>query len=408
MSPFKYTYMFKNKPKCLICDTTLRDGEQMPGVVFSPEEKIELAVKSSEFGTDIIEVMPTISISERILTKELSNMGLNSEITASTMLKKEHIEMAVDCGVSSVTLFTPLSDLHLKYKLKIGREENLNRALDMVDFSKEHGLKVYFAGEDSTRADINYVIQFINELSNKIEYFIPCDTLGCLTPFATYSFIKKLKENCKTPLCLHIHNDFGLSTANTLAGLSAGAEIFSGTFCGIGERAGNAPIEEVCTALRFLNGIELSVNYSMLTEICNLVELYSGMKLQSHKPIVGENAFTHESGIHADGVIKHPGTYENFDPEFVGQERRFLFGKHTGKGILKHILEKYGLLHGDLNNMLKRIKELSESYHHSLTETEVINLLTHNEDLIRMEVHELEHHSSLTPDIQTQPDLLNL
>ncbi|OYT42138.1 MAG: homoaconitate hydratase [Candidatus Altiarchaeales archaeon ex4484_43] len=371
--------MFKNKPKCLICDTTLRDGEQMPGVVFSPEEKIELAIKSSEFGTDIMEVMPAISISERILTKRLSDMGLNFEITASTMLKKEHIEIALDCDVQSITLFTPLSDLHLKYKLGVSREENLNRVLDMVDFSKEHGLKVCFAGEDSTRADINYVIEFANELSGKIEYFMPCDTLGCLTPSATYSFIKKLKENCRTPLCLHVHNDFGLATANTLAGLSAGAEMFSGTFCGIGERAGNAPIEEVCTALKFLDGIELDVNYSMLTEICNLVERYSGVKLQSHKPIVGENAFSHESGIHADGIIKHPRTYENFDPEFVGQTRRFLFGKHTGKNVLRYILKKYGIPHSNLDHLLEEIKSISEQQHCSLTETDVLDLLAYEE-----------------------------
>jgi len=123
------------------------------------------------------------------------------------------------------------------------------------------------------------------------------------------------------------------------------------------------------------------------------------MKLQSHKPIVGENAFSHESGIHADGIIKHPRTYENFDPEFVGQTRRFLFGKHTGKGILKHILEKYRISCSNLNNMLKKIKELSEFYHRSLTETEVINLLTHNEDLRKIEVHEIEHNKHILPSV---------
>ena len=371
--------MFKNKPKCLIWDETLRDGEQMPGVVFSPEEKIDLAVRSSEFGVDFIDIMPAVSNSERILTKRLSNMGLDADIIAATMLKKEHIEMALDCDVQGIILFTPLSDLHLRYKLKISREENLNRVLDMVDFSKEQGLKVCFAGEDSTRADINYVIEFANELSGRIEYFMPCDTLGCLTPSATYSFIKKLKENCRTPLCLHVHNDFGLATANTLAGLSAGAEMFSGTFCGIGERAGNAPIEEVCTALKFLNGVELDVRYDMLTKICNLVERYSGVKLQSHKPIVGENAFSHESGIHADGIIKHPRTYENFDPEFVGQTRRFLFGKHTGKNVLRYILKKYGIPHSNLDHLLEEIKSISEQQHCSLTETDVLDLLAYEE-----------------------------
>lgn len=370
----------------------------MPGVVFKPEDKIDLAINSSKFGTDIIEVMPSVSDSERILTKFLVSIGRDTEITASTMLKKEHIEIAIDCDVPSVTLFTPLSDLHLKYKLGISREENLNHALEMIDFSREHGLKVNFAGEDSTRADIHYTIKFIRSISSKIEYFIPCDTLGCLTPFSTYLFIKKLRDDCKIPLCLHIHNDFGLSTANTIAGLLAGAEIFSGTFCGIGERAGNAPIEEVCIALRFLYGIEFDVKYGMLKEICNLVERYSGIKLQSHKPLVGKNAFTHESGIHADGIIKNPRTYENFNPAFIGQKRRFLFGKHTGKNALKYLIKKYGIRGIDLDKLLIKIKEISEFHHRSLTETEVVNLIA-NPDMAIREIRKIEHNRFITTDV---------
>jgi len=368
--------MDKIKRKCLICDTTLRDGEQMPGVVFGPEEKIDLATRFSEFGVDVIEVMPAVSNSEGILTRQLCSMGLDSGITASTMLKKEHIELAIDCGVQSITLFTPLSDIHLKYKLKVSRDENLNRALDMVDFARGHGLGVNFAGEDSTRADINHVIDFINAIAKKIEYFIPCDTLGCLTPESTYSFFKKLKEKCHCKLGLHGHNDFGLATANVLAGIGAGAELFSGTFGGIGERAGNASIEEVCVALKFLKGIDLDVDYSMLTEICSLVQKYSGIRLQPHKAVVGENSFAHESGIHADGVIKHPRTYENFDPEFVGQRRKFLFGKHTGRGILKHILEEHGLSELGADEKINYLKRISENSHRSLSESELISFFS--------------------------------
>jgi isopropylmalate/homocitrate/citramalate synthase len=374
--------MYKNRRNCLICDTTLRDGEQMPGVVFSLKEKIDLAKKSVEFGTDTIELMPAVSNTEKTLARELVNAGFDSKITASTAMRKEHIEIALDCNISNITLFTPVSDLHLEHKLKISREENLNRALEMIDYARAHGLKVSFAGEDSTRADIGYLTEFIKAISDRIEYFIPCDTLGCLTPNTTSAFIKRLREDSNTPLCLHVHNDFGLATANTLAGLSAGAEIFSGTFCGIGERAGNTPIEEVCVALKFIEGIDLDVNYHMLTEICNLVELYSRIRLQAHKPVVGENAFTHESGIHADGMIKHHGTYENFEPEIVGQQRRFLFGKHTGKGILKHMMEKYDL-RGDIEGILQQIKDHAEFHHNSLTETEVINLIAYEEDKLK-------------------------
>jgi len=362
--------MYKNKQKYKIWDTTLRDGEQMPGVVFSPEEKIELATKFSDFGVDVIELMPAVSESEKRLAKQLASQGLGAEITASTMLRKEHVEIVLDCGIESITLFTPLSDIHLKYKLGISREENLERALEMVDFAGDHGLRVVFAGEDSTRADIEYLVNFINELSKHIEYFIPCDTLGCLTPSRTSRFFNLLNERCDFPLGSHVHNDFGMATANTLAGLMAGAEIFSGTFGGIGERAGNASIEEVCTALKFLHDVDLDVRYDMLTEICRLVEQYSGIVLQHHKPIVGRNAFSHESGIHVDGILKNPATYENFDPGFVGQERRLLFGKHTGRGIIKHIINKYKINWG-VEEALEKIKYISEHEHRSLRESEI-------------------------------------
>ena len=365
--------MNKNFSKYIkIFDTTLRDGEQMPGVVFTPEQKIKLAQISSDFGVDIIDLMPIVSEQEKMTAKKIANLGLESEISASCRLKKEDIDVALDCDIKRITLFTPLSDLHLQYKLRIDKEENLIRAMSMIDYASDHGLKVDFAGEDSTRANRDYLIDFINSISNKIEIFFVADTLGCLTPPQTYEIISDVKKNCKCLIGLHVHNDFAQSTANTLEGLRAGADIFSGTFTGIGERAGNAPIEEVCVGLKFLYGIDLRIKYEKTTEICRLVEMYSGVWLQHHKPFVGRNAFTHESGIHADGVIKHPRTYENFDPELIGQERRFFFGKHTGRGILRHIL--VDIPESDLIQILNRIKSVSESQKISLSEEDVINL----------------------------------
>jgi isopropylmalate/homocitrate/citramalate synthase len=369
----------------------------MPGVVFTPEEKTALAIKSSEFGCSHIDIMPAVSDSERALTKELTQMGLSADIIAATMLKKDHVDLAADCDADGIILFTPLSDLHLEYKLRTTREENTKKALEMVDYARERGLSVNFAGEDATRADMDYVTEFVQELSGRIDYFMPCDTLGCLTPQTTHEFIKRLKEGCKTKLILHVHNDFGLATANTLAGIAAGAEMFSGTFCGIGERAGNAPIEEVCVGLRFLHGIEPEADCGKLTEICGLVENYSRIRLQAHKPLVGENAFTHESGIHIDGILKHPGTYENFDPESIGQKRRFLFGKHTGKAVLKHILEKHGIICDNLDRILDEIKETATSVHRSLTEDEVIRLIKDSRYSIGRRAQEVAKYSSLLP-----------
>jgi isopropylmalate/homocitrate/citramalate synthase len=242
----------------------------------------------------------------------------------------------------------------------------------MTDYARDHGLKVDFAGEDSTRANRDYLINFINQLSNKIDTFFIADTLGCLTPSKTYKFVQEVKKNCRCSIGLHVHNDFAIATANTLEGLRAGADVFSGTFTGIGERAGNAPIEEVCVGLKFLHNIDLEVKYHKITEICRLVERYSEVKLQYHKPFVGRNAFSHESGIHADGVIKHPRTYENFDPEFIGQKRKFIFGKHTGRGILKYVLGN--ISDEELILTLNRIKSLSESEKTSFSEKDVVSL----------------------------------
>jgi len=358
--------------KIKIFDTTLRDGEQMPGVVFTPEQKIELAQIFSDFGVDIIDVMPVVSEQEKRTVKRIANMELNSEISASCRLKKEDIDVTLDCDIQRITLFTPISDLHLKYKLRTSREENLIRAMLMIDYAKDHGLKVDFAGEDSTRADRNYLIDFINQISDKIEIFFVADTLGCLTPPRTYKLIRDVKKNCRCVIGLHVHNDFSQSTANTMEGLRAGAEVFSGTFTGIGERAGNAPIEEVCVGLKFLYGVDVDVKYEKITEICRLVERYSGVWLQHHKPFVGRNAFTHESGIHADGVIKHPRTYENFDPEFIGQKRRFIFGKHTGRGILRHVLGK--VREEELTQILVEIKSISESKRIPLSKENVMDI----------------------------------
>jgi len=355
-----------------IFDTTLRDGEQMPGVVFTPEQKIELARRFSEFGVNIIDVMPVVSRQEKNTVKKLAKMGIKSDISATCRLKKEDVETALSCDLHRITLFTPLSDLHLQYKLRIDREENLRRALSMTDYARDHGLTVDFAGEDSTRANRDYLITFINQLSDKIDTFFIADTLGCLTPSKTYKFVREVKKNCRCSIGLHVHNDFAIATANTLEGLRAGADVFSGTFTGIGERAGNASIEEVCVGLKFLHGIDLGVKYDKITEICRLVERYSRVKLQYHKPIVGINAFCHESGIHADGVIKHPATYEYINPEIIGRTRSFYFGKHTGRNILRHFLEDMD--EETINKTLAEIKHVAQSTKYSFSEHEVQKL----------------------------------
>jgi len=344
--------------KPLIFDTTLRDGEQMPSVIFNAEEKIELARKSSEFGVSFIDIMPVVSESEKYVAKRLMKEKLNAEISALTRLKKCDIDTALECDISRVLLFTSLSDIQREYKLKISREENLERSLEMIDYALDHGLIVDFGGEDTSRLyleDPKYLAFFVNEIKDKIDYFFPADTISCLFPHETYEFVKYIKENCGCPVALHSHNDLGLATANTIEGIRGGADVFSGTFTGVGERAGNVPIEEVCVALK-AKGINLDVKYEMLTEICDLVKKYSGVQIQKHKPVIGENAFSHESGIHMDAITKNPKTYEIIDPKSIGKKRKLLFGKYSGKNGLKHVLRNYEPSGEEINRLIKNLK----------------------------------------------------
>lgn len=358
--------------KYKIHDTTLRDGEQMPGVCFTPQQKLEIAKAAADFGVDEIDVMPVVSPSEKKIVAEIVKANFGPEISASCRIKNEDIDIARQCDVKKVTLFSPLSDIHLQYKLRINKEENLRRTLKAVDYAKAHGLRINFAAEDATRADFNYLVSFIKELGRYVEVFFIADTLGHSTPKKFYDMIRDVKKISSWDIGVHVHNDFGLATANTLAALKAGANVFSGTFCGIGERAGNAPIEEVCVALKYLYGIDLGVKYDKLTSICELVQSYSKIILQAHKPIVGKNAFSHESGIHADGVIKNPRTYENFDPAEVGQKRCFVFGKHSGRAIIEHVLGVVSKR--ELNRILNKIKAISESGGGPLYGSDVINI----------------------------------
>lgn len=353
-----------------IHDTTLRDGEQMPGVVFSLEEKLRIVKEITDFGVELIDIMPAVSESEFRIAKELVNL-YGDRISATCRIRKSDVDTAIDAGASRITLFSPLSDLHITRKLRTTREKNIEDSLEMIDYARARGLAVDFAGEDASRADPEYLRIFLEAVHGKIAVFFVSDTVGCLTPKSTRELVSCVKKNSACEVGLHMHNDFGLATANTVEGILAGADWFSGTFTGIGERAGNAPIEEVSVALQYLHGIELGVNCKMLKGICDMVQEFSGIRMQKHKPIVGENAFSHESGIHVDGILKDPKTYEFIEPEDVGQRRRFSFGKHTGSAALKKIFGE----DADISGMLATIKEFSEKGKTSFSEEEIKEII---------------------------------
>jgi isopropylmalate/homocitrate/citramalate synthase len=305
----------------------------MPGVRFAPDQKLALALKIDEFGAKVIENMPVVSKEEEEVTKQLVSLGLKAEIRALARLRKGDVDCAASCGVKRILLVSPVSDIHLQYKLRWSREQNIENALELIDYCHSYGMSVDYAAEDSSRADKGYLFEFMKTVENEIDFFLVGDTLGCLTPERSFSLFSELKKSAKCKLEAHHHNDFGLATASTLAAIAGGADAFSGTFCGIGERAGNAPIEEVCLALKFLHGQDVSFDFSLVHQIGQMVREYSGIPLSPHKPWVGDNAFTHESGIHVASVLRNPLTYEFLPPELIGQKRKLVYGKHSGNRL---------------------------------------------------------------------------
>lgn len=314
-----------------VLDTTLRDGEQTPGVSLTPEEKLRIALKIDALGADIIEAGSAItSEGEREGIRKITSEGLRAEICSFARAVREDIDAAISCDVDSVHLVVPTSDLHLEHKLRKTREEVLEQAVDCTEYAVDHGILVELSAEDSTRSDMDFLRTIFREgIEAGAERICACDTVGILTPERSYEFYRGLSE-LGAPLSVHCHNDFGLAVANSLAGLRAGASEVHATINGIGERAGNAALEEVVVALKSLYDVDTSINIEMLYETSRMVARMTGVYLQPNKAIVGENAFAHESGIHADGVLKKAETYEPITPEMVGHRRRFVMGKHIG------------------------------------------------------------------------------
>jgi len=346
-----------------VLDTTLRDGEQTPGVSLTPEEKLRIALKIDALGADIIEAGSAItSEGEREGIRKITSEGLRAEICSFARAVREDIDAAISCDVDSVHLVVPTSDLHLEHKLRKTREEVLEQAVDCTEYAVDHGILVELSAEDSTRSDMDFLRTIFREgIEAGAERICACDTVGILTPERSYEFYRGLSE-LGAPLSVHCHNDFGLAVANSLAGLRAGASEVHATINGIGERAGNAALEEVVVALKSLYDVDTSINIEMLYETSRMVARMTGVYLQPNKAIVGENAFAHESGIHADGVLKKAETYEPITPEMVGHRRRFVMGKHIGTHALRKRLDELGMKVADdkLMEIFRRVKTLGD------------------------------------------------
>jgi D-citramalate synthase len=346
-----------------IFDTTLRDGEQTPGVSLTPDEKLRIAIQLEELGVNVIEAGSAItSEGEREGMKKVTAEGLTAEICSFTRAVQVDIDAALDCGVDSIHLVVPTSDLHLEHKLRKTRNEVLEMAIQSTEYAVAHGLLVELSAEDSTRSDMEYLKTVFQEgIQSGAQRICACDTVGMLTPEKSYEFYGELSK-LKVPLSVHCHNDFGLAVANSLSGLRAGAKQAHVTINGIGERAGNASLEELVVALHSLYNVQTNVDIGMLYDVSKMVARITGIYLQPNKAIVGENAFAHESGIHADGVMKKAETYEPITPELVGHRRRFVMGKHVGSHIIKQKIGEMGLRVDDkrFNMIFQRVKSLGD------------------------------------------------
>lgn len=342
-------------------DTTLRDGEQTPGVSLEPHEKLQIAEKLSSIGVDVIEAgSAAASAGECEAIRLISDAGLSAECCTYVRAVQGDIDLAADYGADSVHLVIPVSDLHIQKKLRKTRSDVLRMAYDAVEYAKERGLIVELSGEDASRADPEFLLEvYRGGVERGADRLCFCDTVGLLTPEKTALLIPPL---CIAPLSIHCHNDLGFALANTFAALKAGASCAHVTVNGLGERAGNTAFEELVMALEVLYDYRTSVVTNEIYHLSTLVSKLTGVALPVNKAIVGEMAFTHESGIHAHGVLREPSTYESVKPEQIGRKRRIVLGKHSGSASVGAALSEmnYQPEEKQLKEIVKRIKVLGD------------------------------------------------
>ncbi|MHB0914070.1 MAG: homocitrate synthase [Thermoleophilia bacterium] len=333
----------------LIDDTTLRDGEQTAGVVFANEEKVRIARLLNEIGVHEIEVgIPAMGGDEKKTIKRIASLDLDVSLMAWNRAVVEDIQHSIDCGVNAVAISMSASDIHIEHKLMKSRKWVLEQIRKAVDFAKSKGLYVSINAEDASRANLEFLVRFAKAGrecgADRLRF---CDTVGILDPFDTYNVISYLKRMVDIDIETHTHNDFGMATANAIAGLKAGASHVNTTVNGLGERAGNAALEEVVMALKYISKVDLNLKTERFRELSEYVAQASSRAIPAWKPIVGTNVFAHESGIHADGVIKNPLNYEVFSPEEVGLERQLMIGKHSGGNAIKLKFQEFGIVISD-------------------------------------------------------------
>ena len=346
----------------IINDTTLRDGEQAPYVAFNTQEKLNIAQLLYEAGADELEVgIPAMGKKEQDDLKEILSLKLPIQIMSWNRATMSDLEASLACGLKAVDLSVPVSETLIDVKFGGDRDKLFKNLESVVKTAKKEGLFVCIGGEDASRADNDFLKELMGfGESLGADRFRYCDTIGILTPNQTYENISYLCEDNSLDIEMHTHNDFGMATANTIAGMEAGAKSANTTVIGLGERAGNASFEQVLMSLKYQFKQERYINPSKLHELVRSVSKAAKKPISPSRPIVGKDIFSHESGIHVNGMIKNSASYEAFEPEGVGLQRYFPIGKHSGTSTLLYHLNASGIkpITQKVQNILPVVREM--------------------------------------------------
>ncbi|ADB87024.1 homocitrate synthase [Saccharolobus islandicus] len=347
-----------------ILDSTLREGEQTPGVIFTVDQRVEIAKALSDLGVSMIEaghpaVSPDIYEGIKRIVKLKKEGIITSEIVGHSRAVKRDIEIAAELEVNRIAIFYGVSDLHLKAKHKATREEALRTIAETISYAKNHGVKVRFTAEDGSRTDFDFLVTVSKTARDAgADRVSIADTVGILYPSKTKELFSALtREVPNLEFDIHAHNDLGLAVANALAAIEGGATIIHATVNGLGERVGIVPLQQIAAAIKYHFGIEV-VKLDKLQYVSSLVEKYSGIPMSPNYPITGDYAFLHKAGVHVAGVLNDPRTYEFMPPETFGRTRDYTIDKYTGKHALRDKYEKLGVKISDaeMDQILAKIK----------------------------------------------------
>ncbi|WXG40341.1 MAG: homocitrate synthase [Candidatus Freyarchaeum deiterrae] len=350
--------------KVIILDSTLREGEQTPGVSFKIDEKLDIARKLDEIGVGMIEAgSPIVSEGVKEAVKRIGKEDLKAEVISHIRPVLSDIDLSLECDVDRVAIFIGTSQSHREAKLKMSKEQIVDKVLEAIVYARDHGLKVRFTPEDATRTEFDYLLRICRKAAEAgADRISVADTVGIMTPTQMYDLVSKIHGKIKAELDVHCHNDLGLAVANCLAGVQAGATAVHTTVNGLGERTGIASLSEVPVALKVLLGIDTGIKFELLSELSTMVERYSGVYISPTTPIIGSNAFSHKAGIHTSAVLVNPQTYEAFDPALIGRGRKIIVDKYAGRHAVKAMLDEMGIIVNDdqLNQVTKEIKNVAD------------------------------------------------